>query len=367
MTTSVHEIRLDKKKTLTDQSGKVHNRWHPAIPPALRVNSGDEVLLDTIDCIDGQITWDSTAADASSWNLNVAHPLTGPIWVNDAEEGDLLEVQFVDIQAADFGWTGQLPGLGFVRDLFPEPYLVRWRLNGEYAESPELPGVRIPEASFPGVIGVAPSLTQLERILARERAAAERGGVVLPPTPHSAFPASEPIASQGLRTIPPRETAGNLDVKQLTKGTIVYLPVWTTGALLSLGDAHFAQGDGEVCGTAIEMAGSFHIRIQLHKQAARERGIRGVQFSGETVLAAPRRYYATTGLSMRGEDIQESEDATLAARNALLAMIAHLQERGFTRQQAYAICSVAVDLRVSEVVDVPNFVVTAFLPLDIFR
>jgi len=366
MATRLHEIRLDRKHRLARQPEKAHNRWHPAIPPALRVNPGDEVLLDTIDCIDGQITWDTTAADMSTLNLNVAHPLTGPIWVEDAEEGDLLEVCFLDIQAADFGWTGQMPGLGFVRDLFPEPYLVRWRLSDKYAESPDLPGVRIPEASFPGVIGVAPSPAQLTRITARERATAERGGVVLPPTPHSAVPASEPIASEGLRTIPPREIAGNLDIKQFTKDTIVYLPVWTTGALLSLGDAHFAQGDGEVCGTAIEMGGSFHIRIQLHKKAARERGIRNIEFSGATILAPPQRYYATTGLSMRGEDIQESEDATLAARNALLAMIAHLQERGFTRQQAYAICSVAVDLRVSQVVDVPNFTVTAFLPLDIF-
>jgi formamidase len=366
MATKVHEIRLDTQKRLAEQEGKGHNRWHPAIPPALHVDPGDEVWLDALDALDGQITWNSRATDAASWDLDAAHALTGPVWVNGAEEGDLLEVQLVEIKASDFGWTAQLPGLGFVRDLFPEPYLVRWQLSRGYAESPDLPGVRIPEAAFPGVMGVAPSLAQLERITRRERAAAARGGVVLLPSPHSALPASEPVASEGLRTIPPRETAGNLDVKQLTKGTTVYLPVWTAGALFSLGDPHFAQGDGEVCGTAIEMAGTFQVRFDLHKGAARERGIRGAQFAGEGVLGPPRRYYATTGLSMRGEEVQESEDATLAARNALLAMMAYLQERGFTRQQAYAICSVAVDLRVSEVVDVPNFVVTAFLPLDIF-
>jgi len=212
---------------------------------------------------------------------------------------------------------------------------------------------------------VAPSRAQLLQITARERATTERGGVVLPPDPRSAIPANEPIASEGLRTIPPRENGGNLDVKQLVKGTTVYLPVWTDGALFSIGDAHFAQGDGEVCGTAIEMAATFHLRFTLHKHAARERRIAGVQFSGCEEPRPRRRYYATTGLSMRGE-VQESEDATLAARNALTAMIDYLQQRGFDRQQAYAICSVAVDLRVSEVVDVPNFVVTAFLPLDIF-
>jgi formamidase len=216
------------------------------------------------------------------------------------------------------------------------------------------------------VIGVAPSLAQLERILSRERIAAERGGMVMPPEPRSALPALEPVLSQGLRTIPPRETGGNLDVKQLVQGTSVYLPVWTRGALFSIGDAHFAQGDGEVCGSAIEMAAAFRLQFKLHKQMARERGIRGMQFTGAERAMPPRRYYATTGLSMRGEDVQESEDATLAARNALLAMIDYLQHRGFSRQQAYAICSVAVDLKVSEVVDVPNFVVTAFLPLDIF-
>jgi formamidase len=365
MSQKVHEIRLDKAQRLAAQSAKGHNRWHPDIPPILKVDPGDEVVLDTLDAIDRQILSTTTLDDVAKCDLNVAHPLTGPIWVNGAKAGDLLEVQLVDIIADEGGWTAQLPGFGFLRDLYAEPHLVCWRLGPEFAEASDLPGVRIPEASFPGVIGVAPSRALLQRIIARERATAERGGVVLPPDPRSAIPSAEPIASEGLRTIPPRENGGNLDVKQLVKGTTVYLPVWTDGALFSIGDAHFAQGDGEVCGTAIEMAAMFHLRFQLHKDAARERGINGVQFSGSEESRPRRRYYATTGLSMRG-DVQESEDVTLAARNALLAMIDYLQQRGFNRQQAYAICSVAVDLRVSEVVDVPNFVVTAFLPLDIF-
>jgi formamidase len=361
-----YEIRLDKTQRLATQPTKAHNRWHPAIPPVLKVDPEDEVVLDTLDALDCQIGSSHGVADAAEWDLNAAHPLTGPVWINGAESGDLLEVHLLDIIASHSGWTAQLPGFGFLRDLFPEPHLVHWRLNSGYAESSDLPGVRIPEASFPGVIGVAPSMAQLERIIVRERATAERGGLVMPPEPRAAIPAVEPIASQGLRTIPPRETGGNLDVKQLVQGTKVYLPVWTEGALFSMGDAHFAQGDGEVCGSAIEMSATFHLRFHLHKGAAHERKIRGVQFSGVERTGAGRRYYAMTGLSMRGEEVQESEDATLAARNALLAMIGYLQERGFSRQQAYAICSVAVDLRLSEVVDVPNFVVTAFLPLDIF-
>ncbi len=366
MSHKVHELRLDQTQHLGAQSAKAHNRWHPAIPPALRIDDGDEVLLDTLDALDCQIQTTHTVANASNWDLNAAHPLTGPIWVNGAEPGDLLAIELLEIIPAASGWTAQLPGFGFLRDLFPEPHLVRWRLNEDYAESSDVPGVRIPEASFPGVIGVAPALDMLDRIIAREQAALERGGMVMPPEPKSAVPAIEPIASRGLRTIPPRENGGNLDVKQLVKGTTVYLPVWTEGALFSIGDAHFAQGDGEVCGSAIEMAATFRLRFQLDKGAARKRNIRGAQFSGVEGSGTLRRYYATTGLSMRGEDVQESEDATLAARNALVAMIEYLQGRGFSRAQSYAICSVAVDLRLSEVVDVPNFVVSAVLPLDIF-
>jgi formamidase len=139
-----------------------------------------------------------------------------------------------------------------------------------------------------------------------------------------------------------------------------------------VGDAHFAQGDCEACGTAIEMAATFRATFQLRKGAAARANIRDVQFSREEYwvdprYAAPRRFFATTGLSVRRDGVNESEDITLAARNALLNMIDHLvAERGYSRQPAYALCSVAVDLKISEVVDVPNFVVSAFLPLDIF-
>jgi formamidase len=367
---TTHEVRIDRSKRLAEQPETGHNRWHPSIPPIVRMDPGDEVILETRDALDGQFTWDTTLEEVMAADLNLAHALTGPVWVNGAEEGDLLEVEILDVVPADFGFTSQIPGFGFLRDVFTAPHLVRWRMDGRFAESPDLPGVRIPEASFSGVIGLAPSLELLERITERESVTAARGGLALPPDPRGAVPASEPIASNGLRTIPPRETAGNLDIKQLTRGTTVYFPVWTAGAQLSIGDAHFAQGDGECCGTAIEMEATFHLRINLQKGAARARRITGTQFArlGDDPgpPALPRRYYATTGLSMSEDGVQESEDATLAARNALLAMIDHLEGRGFTRQQAYAICSVAVDLKVSEVVDVPNFVVSAFLPLDIF-
>jgi formamidase len=212
----------------------------------------------------------------------------------------------------------------------------------------------------------------MTRITAREHDLLQRGGFVLPPDPASAVPAGDPIASEALRTIPPRENAGNVDIKQLSAGARLLMPVWVEGGLFSAGDAHFAQGDCETCGTAIEMSSTLRVRFDLRKGEAAERGLRDLQFSREDYVVppeyqAPRRFFATTGIPVDRDGRNESEDLTLAARNALLNMIDHLTgEYGYTRQQAYALCSVAVDLKVSELVDVPNFVVSAFLPLDIF-
>ena len=158
----------------------------------------------------------------------------------------------------------------------------------------------------------------------------------------------------------------------MSKGVRLAIPVSVPGALFSLGDAHFAHGDGECCGTAIEMAATFHLEFAVLKGTAAARNIRDAQFARDDYylppeLAAPRRFYATTGMPISRDGVNASEDATLAARNALLNMIDYLgYERSFSRQQAYALCSVAVDLKISELVDVPNFVVSAFLPLDIF-
>jgi formamidase len=369
---NIHRVSVDRSKPLAQQPTVGHNRWHPDIPPIVHAQPGDRVILETLDALDGQITARSTAADVASVNLDVVHPITGPVYVNGAEPGDLLEVRIVDVEPQEFAFTVQVPGFGFLRDEFPEPYIVRWHIADGYATSDELPGVRIPGASFPGVIGLAPSRELMERTAAREQRLLERGGAVLPPSPASAVPATEPLASEALRTIPPRETGGNLDVKQLSKGVRLALPVSAPGGLFSIGDAHFAQGDGECCGTAIEMGATFHLEFSVHKGVAAQRGIQFPQFArddyaGPPELIAPRRFYATTGMSIGKDGENQSEDATLAARNALLYMIDYLgYERGLSRQQAYALASVAVDLKISELVDVPNFVVTAFLPLDIF-
>ena len=223
-----------------------------------------------------------------------------------------------------------------------------------------------------GVIGTSPSHELLEIINAREKNLLERGGAVLLPDPADAVPSEQGIASKAVRTVAPHETGGNVDIKQLTAGTTVRLPVYAEGALFSVGDAHFAQGDNESCGTAVEMGATFYGSFTLLKGEAKKRNITDMQFYRDDYftspeMAAPKRFFATTGQSWTKDGVAQSEDTTLAARNALLNMIEYLvSERGYTEQQAYAICSVAVDLRISEMVDVPNFVVSALLPLDIF-
>jgi formamidase len=230
--------------------------------------------------------------------------------------------------------------------------------------------VRIPAAPFMGISGVAPSRRQLETWTRREADLLARGGLVFPPDPGAAVPSSGPIAAHGLRTIPPRENGGNFDVKQLTRGSRLFLPVAVEGALFSTGDGHFAQGDGEVCVTAVEMGATCAVRFRLHRGEAERRNIRWPRFShadyfADPRWAAPRRFMATMGMPVDDRGVNEAESLNLACRNAILTMMDVLQERGFSREQAYVICSVAVDLRISNVVDVPNVVVSALLPEDI--
>jgi len=365
-------IPIDRSKTLQEEPASGHNRWHPDITPVAEVEPGQVVGVETRDAFDGFINPATTAEDLHNVNLGVVHPLTGPVYVKGAEPGDLLEVTIVEVEPQPFGFTVQLPGFGFLRDVFTEPYIVRWTIENGFATSNDLPGVRIPGAPFMGVIGLAPSHELLGQINQREADLAGRGGVVLLPEAKYAIPTDEGIASNAMRTIAPHETGGNVDIKQLTKGTTIRFPVFTPGALFSVGDAHFAQGDGESCGTAVEMAATCYCSFMVLKGMAAKHNIRDIQFYREDYfttpeMAVPKRFFATTGQSYTREGVAHSEDATLAARNALLNMIDHLvDERDYTRQQAYAICSVAVDLKVSELVDVPNFLVSAFLPLDIF-
>jgi formamidase len=365
-------ISVDRTKPLCHQAHIGHNRWHPDIEPTVEVEPGQVVGLETLDAFDGQLTSNSVVDSVGKLDLNLVHPLTGPVYVKGAEPGDILEVKVLQIDPQSFGFTVQVPGFGFLRDVFTEPHLVRWAIANNAATSEDLPGVKIPGASFMGVMGVAPSHDLLDKIYARESDLKARGGAVLLPDVSGAVPEIPAIATKAMRTIAPHETAGNLDIKQLTAGTTVRIPVYVPGALFSVGDGHFAQGDCETCGTAVEMGATFYASFHLVKGEAERRNIRDVQFYRNDYfttpeMAVPQRFFATTGQSYTREGVNYSEDLTLAARNALLNMIDYLVDhRGYTPQQAYAICSVAVDLKVSEMVDVPNFVVSAFLPLDIF-
>jgi formamidase len=370
-----HVIAIDPSKPLAEEPQTGHNRWHEAIEPVVEVEPGDTVVYETRDAFDGQLTTTASVDDVARAALGPVHPLTGPVYVKGAEPGDLLEAELVAIDPDpwdQWGYTVEVPGFGFLRDDFPDPFIAHWRLHGtEYAESEQIPGVRIPCAPFPGVFGLAPSAELREAAIEREAELAERGGFALPPDADGAVPTDPVIGASALRTVPPRETAGNIDIKQTTPGVTLLLPVYAEGALVSTGDVHYAQGDCEACGTAIEMRSRVHVRFGLRKGEAARLGIRDLQFAREDYfappeLAAPRRFHATTGICVSRDGRNESEDLTLAARNALRNMIDHLGTRGLDPQQAYALCSVAVDLRISQTVDVPNLLVTAILPLDIF-
>src|SRR5256886_16724337 len=286
MAMATHAIRIDRSKRLSEEPRTGHNRWHPDIPPVMCVDPGDTVVMETRDALDGAITPGTTVADLQRVDLDLVHPLTGPVFINGAEPGDLLEVHIVDITPQPFGFTTIVPGFGFLRDVFLTPFLVKWTIDGAAAVSPDLPGVRIPAGAFMGVMGVAPSRASRARVAAREDELLRRGGAVLPPLAPGAVPSTEPIASEALRTIPPRETGGNFDIKQLTASTTLLLPIEVAGALFSTGDSHFAQGDGESCGTAVEMGATLTVRFGLRKGVATQRGIRRPQF--ECTMADPR-------------------------------------------------------------------------------
>src|SRR6266571_3264204 len=206
---------------------QTHCRWDNSIAPLATVEPGDVVVLETKEATDGQVFPGCSIDVLRNLDFSVIHPITGPVAVVGAEPGDVLEIEVLDVTHKDWGWTGIIPGFGLMADEFDDPYLKIWELEGDVAYFK--PGIRIPLEPFCGVMGVAP---------------AEAGS---------------------LDTIPPRLNGGNIDIKQLVKGSKLFLPVLYPGALFSLGDAHAAQGDGEVCGTAIEGPMVVTVRFGVHK------------------------------------------------------------------------------------------------------
>jgi formamidase len=192
---TMFEIRIDRPKTLAEEPNTGHNRWHPDIPPIIRCDAGDEVVLETRDAFDGQMGPETSLEVVARPNLDRLHPLTGPVYVEGAEPGDLLDIEIVDIEPDDYGYTVEVPGFGFLRDEFPEPFKVSWDIAGGWATSRDLPGVRIPGAPFMGTIGLSPGHELLAATNAREQALLNRGGFVLPPSVASAVPGDPRICS----------------------------------------------------------------------------------------------------------------------------------------------------------------------------
>ena len=202
----MQSITIDRSKRLKEEPKFGHNRWHPDIPPIVEVDPGEEVILETRDASDSQIQPSMTEADLAGLDAKVGHPLTGPVYVKGAEPGDLLEIEYVDITAQPRGWTRNRPGAGFLADVFTDPYLVHWNIADGWATSAQLPGVRIPDGSFMGTAGLAPSHEQMAAWAAREADWVNRGGTAAPPDPEDAVPAGGQIANEGSAYYPaPRE------------------------------------------------------------------------------------------------------------------------------------------------------------------
>jgi formamidase len=366
------------------------NRYHPAIPMVMNANPGDYITFETRDALDSDLTLDSVNEDVSAVDLNLVHPMTGPVHINGAQRGDVLAITLIDIEPDEFGYTLIVPGFGFLRDLYTEPYFVGWRTSRDGATSDQMPGVRVPMAAFMGSVGVLPGEPEVDAWLARETALGEAGGIALPPQPIGAQPAAVcgPEGSHNdkcLRTIPPRENGGNMDVQQMQVGTTLLLPCFVDGCGLFVGDVHFAQGDGEVSGTAIEVGSRTTVRTAIRKGKGADIASPHFEGGAELKALAPTKFYATVGFPLKakgevppfiayldGERIANlenlNEDLTLAARSALIELIEYIQrEHGLSREQAYILTSVAADLVVGQVVDLPNYAVSAILDLSVLE
>jgi formamidase len=367
-------LEFDSAKPLREGGAFGHNRWHPDIPPVAHVEPGTTVVFRTREGSDGQIGRGATPTEVTKIDADVIHTLTGPFFVEGAEPGDLLRVEIVDISPDDHGVTLIWPGSGFgmLPDDDFELTIMHWEIADGYARSRDMPGVAIRGAPFLGVMGVAPSHERLAKISEREAKLASVGFGLMLPASTSAFPSVGSAAENGLRTTPPREIGGNIDIKQLRAGSVLTLPVDVPGALFSAGDCHFAQGDGEATGTAIEITATIKLRFDVVKRDAADWRPRYPSFEYAEEPAPnptePRRWIGTTGLPIDPDGHNGFLDLTLCAREAIREMIDYLGgTRGLTREQAYILVSVAGDLRISEGVDIPNPIVSVHLPLDVFE
>ncbi|TIM38457.1 acetamidase/formamidase family protein [Mesorhizobium sp.] len=300
-----------------------HFGWDNSFVPTERVAPGSTIEFQCLDSSGGQLQADSTVADVALLDFAKVNPVTGPIYVEGAEPGDALKVTIEMFKPSGFGWTANIPGFGLLADDFPEPALNIWTYDAASLE-PALFGkhARVPLKPFAGTIGNAP-------------------------------------AEMGLHSVvPPRRVGGNLDIRDLAAGTTLYLPVEVAGALFSVGDTHAAQGDGEVCGTAIESPMDVVLKLDLIKDA-RLKTPRFTTPGPVTRHLDAKGYEVTTGIG---------PDLMTGAREAVSQMIDLLAGRyAMDPVEAYMLVSVCGDLRISEIVDMPNWVVSFYFPRCVFE
>lgn len=379
-------ISVDLGKTPLEQSDVLHNRWHPDIPMVAMVSPGDEFRVETIDWTGGQIANDDSAADVRDVDLTKVHYLSGPVGVRGAEPGDLLVVDILDIgplPGSEWGFTGLFAkenGGGFLTDHFPKAAKACWDFSGIYARSRHLPKVSFASLIHVGLIGCLPSRALLETWNRREAALVATDPDRVPPL--AALPyaetavmgrmtgaAARDAAAEGARTVPPREHGGNCDIKELTKGSRVYFPVYVKGGGLSMGDLHFSQGDGEItfCG-AIEMAGYLDLRVSLIKGGVAAYGITNPIFKPSVLMPRYEDFLIFEGISVDESGRQHYLDPHISYRRACLNAIEYMKRFGYSFEQAYTILGTApVHAHISGIVDIPNACTTLWLPTGIFE
>ncbi len=379
-------IKVDLSQSAYDNE-MVHNRWHPDIPIATWVEPGDDFLVETYDWTGGAIKNDDSAEDIRDVDLSTVHFLSGPIGVKGAEPGDLLIVDILDagtLKGAEWGFNGffsKQNGGGFLTDHFPHAQKAIWEYEGMFTKSRHIPGVRFGGLIHPGLIGCLPDRAMLDKWNTREAALIATNPTRVPPLANPPAPktahmgklkgdAALQAAAEGARTVPPREHGGNCDIKDLSRGSRIFFPVYVDGAGLSMGDLHFSQGDGEItfCG-AIEMAGGWlHIKVDLLKGGMAKYGIKNPIFKPSPITPRYDDYLIFEGISVDEEGKQHYLDANVAYRQACLNAIEYLKKFGYSGAQAYAILgSAPVQGHFSGVVDIPNSCATLWLPTQIFE
>lgn len=377
-------IKADLKQS-PYKNDMIHNRWHPDIPIVSWVKPGDELIVECVDWTGGQIKNDDKAEDVRDVDLRQVHFLSGPIGVHGAEPGDLLVVDLLDIGAfpeSQWGFNGffsKKNGGGFLTEHFPLAQKSIWDFHGLYTKSRHVPGVSFAGLIHPGLIGCLPSKPLLDTWNAREQALIDTNParvpvLACPPDANLAHmgrmtgESRDKAAAEGARTVPPREHGGNCDIKDLSRGSKIYFPVYVPGGGLSMGDLHFSQGDGEItfCG-AIEMAGWIHLKVDIIKDGVAKYGIKNPIFKPSPIVPTYNDYLIFEGISVDEGGTQHYLDVHIAYRQACLNAIEYLKKFGYSGAQAYAILGTApVQGHISGVVDVPNACATLFLPTEIF-